>query len=147
VLNCHGLVDSADPNSKFVGFDLGKGGVVTKDIGHFNRLRNLVDFIFIVSCKAAQKPIGWKMCGEIARRTGAWVMAGDVDQLTTSSEMQFIANPDLHVIDDFEGRVYAFDKNGFGFPISTLNGRGDQKIQDYFQMKEKAQQELLKNRK
>ncbi|GEM_PF-665008 len=125
VINCHGYEAkfSAAPYKKVVergGFGLGIGaGIRRADTAHFKKLKGYVDEIYITACKTADDPLsgsisdgdGMSLCSEMARHSGAYVYASDVDQFVGPRE--YTLRPFKYGrIDGFEGRVYRWGPNG-----------------------------------
>jgi hypothetical protein len=111
VINCHGVVNE---KGEFLSLDLGTG-VSKSDLIHFKQLKNLVEKIFITSCRAAAGSSGKNFCGELARQTQARVFASDVDQTTGGGSLQALIKGNK--IDDYEGQVFEFGNSGEGKPV------------------------------
>jgi hypothetical protein len=121
VINSHGFGDMV-PNAKTgvlelqggFGIKIGKG-IRRVDTPLFAKVKGYVDEIYILACQAANDPIpgslgdgdGMQLCSEIARHSGAYVYASDVDQSPGIRDRYKYGR-----IDGFEGRVYRWGPNG-----------------------------------
>ncbi|WP_157818103.1 hypothetical protein [Candidatus Thiodictyon syntrophicum] len=107
VLHCHGVVTSV--GGPFSGLSLGTG-IGIDDLRHFTIIQGLVERIYIDACQAAAGSSGQLFCKTMARAAKAVVYAADTDQKTNISDYQFLFQGG--VIDDFEGQIWRFDKEG-----------------------------------
>jgi len=115
VLNCHGIYSTGPAcATRCGGFGLKMGaGILREDTGKFSRLKGLVDNIWITACGTARISIpgtkgdgdGNLFCSEIARNSGACVVAATTHQVGANS----LPNG---YIDDFEGLILRYNPAG-----------------------------------
>ena len=129
VINCHGDYDKGTKKSgkeKLIetgGFGLLLGqGITLSNANLFSQLRGKVKCIVLVACGAAyvtKKGMhgdGELLCSEIAKASGAYVVAPKTLQIET-----YIKLPKNH-IDNFEGEILRFNPSG-ALDGSRLLGR------------------------
>lgn len=129
VINCHGFYDHGINKlgtRKAIssgGFGLGIGaGIDLSNVYCFSQIKGLVKCIILVACGVVQQTFvgingdGSKLCSEIARASGAYVIAPRIKQLP-----RFIRLPKNH-IDNFEGEVVRYNPSG-GIDDSRFLGR------------------------
>lgn len=123
IINCHGKYSDTS-RSGTGGFGLTIGtGIRRADTGKFSVLRGKVSSIWITACGTARITFagsttdgdGNIFCSEIARESGAYVVAA------TTSQQGALYVPENH-IDDFEGLVLRYNPSG-GVDWSADYGR------------------------
>lgn len=129
IINSHGRYGkgiNSDGSTKLIstgGFGLSLGmGITLGNVNEFSQLRGMVKCIIIVACGAAYTTIagtngdGALLCGEIAKASGAYVIAPKTVQIE-----RIIKMPKNH-IDNFEGVVCRYNPAG-SLDDSGLLGR------------------------
>jgi hypothetical protein len=121
IINCHGLYDkgiNAKGKQRLImtgGFGLSIGqGIYPTDAHHFSQIKGLVKCIIITACGAAHVTStggtidgnGAHLCAEMARASGAYVIAPTIMQAPARYKL-----PKNH-IDNFEGLVVRFNPSG-----------------------------------
>lgn len=108
VVNAHSWVTE---KHVFLGIKLGTG-IYSEDIGkHFGKLKPMINKIILQCCAAARDEPGRQFCKKLARTTGAFVYAADIDQSYTLQDITGLWEYPNH-IDDFEGNVFEFNNSG-----------------------------------
>lgn len=115
VINCHGYY-SGDDRSSTGGYGLALGtGIFRSNTEKFSVLKGKVGCIYITACGAARisqadaggNGDGNLLCSEIAKNSGAYVIAGTTQQVSS----RFPVYPQ-HYIADYDGLVLRYTPSG-----------------------------------
>lgn len=116
VINCHGSPGFLHIGGSWVGFGEGDEAILRP-----LRSKGAIGRIFLVACQVAalgdvDKRLGRVFCSNLAKETGAFVIAADALQ-SVDFWYQNFSHPDS-TIDDYEGTAYEFSPAG-GYEVWT----------------------------
>lgn len=118
VINAHGM---ENPDGVYIGTGLGAPTISLLNSG--DALRDKFSRIYLASCAVASTAAGQSFCSDLAIQLNCDVIASESDQTSSNADrteftLDGLRVPQFH-IDNFEGTVYKWNRNGIRHPYST----------------------------